>query len=95
MMTANVEIVLDDQWITGAFDRVTIAQDSDGKPLQATVLDFKSNEIADDTELANTAEYYRSQLLLYGKALSRMLQINPSQVTLQLLFTCSGKVYNI
>ena len=91
----HFEIVLDDQWITGAFDRVTIAQDSDGKPLQATVLDFKSNEIADDTELANTAEYYRSQLLLYGKALSRMLQINPSQVTLQLLFTCSGKVYKI
>jgi len=91
----HFEIVLDDQWITGAFDRVTIVQDSDGKPWQATVLDFKSNEIADDTELANTAEYYRLQLLLYGKALSRMLQINPSQVTLQLLFTCSGKVYKI
>jgi len=89
------EIVLEDQWVTGAFDRVTIVKDSDGKLLEATVLDFKSNEIADNTELANTAEHYRSQLLLYGKALSRMLQIDPSQVTLQLLFTCPGKVYNI
>ena len=91
----HFEIVLGDQWITGVFDRVTIAQDPGGRPLQAAILDFKSNEITDDSEFANTAEYYRSQLLLYGRALSRMLQIDPSQVMLQLLFTCSGKVYRL
>ena len=88
----HFEIVLEDQWITGVFDRVTIALESDGKPLRATILDFKSNEITDDTELANTAEYYRPQLLLYGKALSRLLGLDPSQFKLQLLFTCAGKV---
>lgn len=91
----HFEIVLEDQWITGVFDRVTITHDPDGKPLQATIMDFKSNEIADDNELANTAEYYRPQLLLYGRALSRMLQIAPSQVILQLLFTCVGKVFTL
>lgn len=91
----HFEIVLEDQWITGVFDRVVVTYDRGGKPLQATILDFKSNEIADETELAKTAEYYRPQLLLYGRALSRMLRIDPSQFKLQLLFTCSGKVYTL
>ena len=91
----HFEIVLEDQWITGVFDRVVVTYDRGGKPLQATILDFKSNEIADETELAKNAEYYRPQLLLYGRALSRMLPIDHSQFKLQLLFTCSGKVYTL
>ncbi len=89
----HFEIVLEDQWITGVFDRVTITKDPDGTPIQATILDYKSNEITDDAELASMAEHYRPQLLLYGKALSRMLRIEPSQVGLQLLFTYAGRVY--
>ena len=91
----HFEIVLENQWITGVFDRVTITHGPDGRPLQAVILDFKSNEITEEKELANTAEYYRPQLVLYGKSLSRMLQIDPSQVTLQLLFTCAGKVLRV
>lgn len=91
----HFEIVLEDQWITGVFDRVTIIQDAGGRPLQATIVDFKSNEIKDDTELASTAEYYRPQVLLYGRALSRMLQLDPSQVSLELLFTGPGRVYGL
>jgi ATP-dependent helicase/nuclease subunit A len=91
----HFEIVLEDQWITGVFDRVTIIQDAGGRPLQATILDFKSNESKDDTELASTAEYYRSQVLLYGRALSRMLQLDPSQVSLELMFTGPGRVYRL
>jgi len=91
----HFEIVLEDQWITGVFDRVAIVRGTDGRPLQASILDFKSNEIANDAELADIAEYYRPQLSLYRKALSRMLQIDPSQVKLQLLFTCAGQVYRL
>jgi len=91
----HFEIVFEDQWITGVFDRVTLTHGPDGKPLHATILDFKSNEITDDAELANTAEQYRPQLLLYGKALARMLHIDPSQVSLRLLFTGPGRVYGL
>jgi len=91
----HFEIVLENQWITGVFDRVTVIQGADGRPLQATIMDIKSNEITDDIELADTAEYYRPQLLLYGRALSRILQIDHSQVMLQLLFTRPGKVYRL
>jgi len=91
----HFEVVLENQWITGVFDRVTITHGPDGRSSQATILDFKSNEIADEADLASTAEYYRPQLVLYGKALSRMLQIDTSQVKLQLLFAWSGSVYTL
>ena len=89
------DIILDDQWVAGAFDRVAIVRGRDGRPLRATVLDFKSDEIASDAELADAAERYRSQLLLYQSALSWMLELDPSQVTLQLLFTHPGKVHDL
>ncbi|GAI18185.1 unnamed protein product, partial [marine sediment metagenome] len=91
----HFEIVLGDEWVTGVFDRVTIMRDSESRPQKATVLDFKSNEIADDADLADIVERYRSQLSLYGRALSRMLQLNPSEITLQLLFTHVGKVCDL
>ena len=91
----HFEIVLEYQWVTGIFDRVSIVRSPDGKPLAVTVVDFKSDDITNETELNDRAERYRLQLSIYGKALSRMLQIDPSQITLQLLFTCLGKVYKI
>ena len=91
----HFEIVLDDRWVTGIFDRVTIVRGLDNRILGATVLDFKSDEITSEAELNNRAERYRSQLFIYGKALSRMLRIDPSQITLRLLFTCPGKVYDL
>lgn len=91
----HFEIIIDDQWITGAFDRVTVVRDSEGRPIKATVLDFKSGDISCDAELADSAEKYRSQLSLYRSALSRMLQISPSQVALRLLFTHPGRVYDL
>jgi len=91
----HFEIVFDDQWVTGIFDRVTIVRGLDNKTLEATVLDFKSDEITNEAELNDRIERYRSQLSIYGKALSRMLRIDLSQVTLRLLFTCPGKVYDL
>jgi len=67
----------------------------DNRALGATVLDFKSDEITGEAELNDRAERYRSQLSIYGKALSRMLRIDPSQITLRLLFTCPGRVYDL
>ncbi len=89
------EIVIENQWITGAFDRVVIIRDNEGKALQATIVDFKSDEVENDTILAQAAKGYRPQLALYGKALSLMLAIDRSQIELKVLFTNPGKVYNL
>ena len=91
----HFEIIMGDRWITGDFDRVTIVRNIEGTPLRATLLDFKSDEIESDAELTAIAERYRSQLSLYGRALSQILCLDPSQIALQLLFTHPGKVYDL
>jgi ATP-dependent helicase/nuclease subunit A len=88
------EVVLDDRWLTGVFDRVIIVRDEGGKALSATVVDFKSDEVVFALEVPGRAEKHRGQMLLYRDALSRILQIAPNQITLRLLFTCPGKVYD-
>lgn len=91
----SFEIVLGDKWVTGIFDRVAIERDASGKPLRATVIDFKSDEIKNETELAKAAKRYRPQLSLYGQALSRMLGIDPARLTLRLAFTGPGRVIDL
>jgi ATP-dependent helicase/nuclease subunit A len=81
------EIVLDSKWVAGVFDRVVIERDADGKALRASVLDYKSDRIGQQSEIRATAEKYRGQLTLYGRALSRILRLDQSQITLELLFT--------
>lgn len=88
------EVVLDDRWLTGIFDRVVIVRDERGKALSATVVDFKSDEVVFALEVPERAEKHRAQMSLYRDALSRILQIAPDQITLRLLFTCPGKVYD-
>jgi len=89
------EIILDDRWVSGVFDRVTISRDKSDHPLTATILDYKSDIVADLAMLQNAVKLYRPQLILYGKALSQILGIEPIQLRLKLLFTQSGKVYDL
>ena len=91
----HFEVVLGESWVTGVFDRVVITRGADGKPRKAVILDFKSNEISDDASLSDVAERYRPQLSLYGKALSRMLQIDISRIGLCLLFTQPGRILDL
>ena len=89
------EIIVDDQWVSGVFDRVTIVRDKSNHPLTATIVDYKSDIVADPAMLHNAAKLYRPQLTLYGKALSQILGIEPTQLRLKLLFTQSGKIYDL
>jgi ATP-dependent helicase/nuclease subunit A len=91
----NFEIVIGDHWVTGIFDRVVLTRGADGKPRNAVILDFKSNDIPAEMSLSEIAEQYRSQLSLYGKALSRMLHLGYSQIRLLLLFTRPGRIYEL
>jgi ATP-dependent helicase/nuclease subunit A len=91
----HFEVILGESWVTGVFDRVVITRDADGNPRKAIILDFKSNEISDDVSLSDIAERYRPQLSLYGKALSRMLQIDISRIGLRLLFTQPGRIFDL
>ena len=86
------EVVLESQWVTGIFDRVTIVRDDSGQALSATILDYKSNQIHQPAQFKKAVETYRPQLELYSKALSRILKLPPSAITKQLLFTRTGTI---
>ena len=89
----SFEIVMDDKWISGQFDRVVIERDAAGGVTRATVIDFKSNRIPDDPAvLAAKTRTYGPQLRLYRRALARMLGVSESRIRLMLVFTRIGRV---
>lgn len=87
------ELVDGTAWISGAFDRVTVFRDADGKPVRAHLMDFKSSRIKTDADMAETAENYRHQLTLYRRALSRILKIGEAAIDMQILFTRVAKIF--
>jgi len=89
------EIVIGNSWVSGAFDRVVVQRDQNGKAQRATVLDFKSDEVPDDASLAELAEQYRPQMETYRSALSRILGLQPAQIRLRIVFVDSGKVKDV
>lgn len=89
------EAVIDDEWITGTFDRVVIVRDGKGAWERAEILDFKTNDIKDKKDLERTVEHYRPQLALYAKALSRLTGLAESRIALKLLFTRTGRIVRL
>jgi ATP-dependent exoDNAse (exonuclease V) beta subunit len=81
------EMADEDRWISGCFDRVVIRRDPDGRAVAAEVLDFKSNEVRTEEQIAAAAESYRSQLDVYRSCLSRMLDLPIARIAARLLFT--------
>ncbi|MBT3194400.1 MAG: UvrD-helicase domain-containing protein [Verrucomicrobia bacterium] len=89
------EVVLESQWVTGIFDRVTIIRDDSGQALSATILDYKSNQIHQPAQFEKATETYRPQLERYSQALSLILKLPPDAITKQLLFTRTGKIITV
>jgi ATP-dependent helicase/nuclease subunit A len=91
------EIVLNQQWITGVIDRAVIAEDKSF----AEIIDFKSNRMPLDhpeklqAALQKAADGYRSQLHLYRRALSLMMDIPEDRISLKLLFTHPARVVTV
>jgi len=91
----SFEIVVDDSWVSGTFDRVVLEETHGGRPAGATVIDFKSNRIRVSKDLDRAVRTYRTQLGLYRKALAGILKIDAAKIRRQLLFTVPGKVRDV
>ncbi|MCX5998010.1 MAG: PD-(D/E)XK nuclease family protein [Chloroflexi bacterium] len=89
------EVVMGDRWVSGSFDRVVTIRDEMGRPERATVLDFKSDHVTGERETAAAAEQYRTQMMLYRSALSRMIGLDPTGIRLSVVFVNSGRVCNV
>jgi ATP-dependent helicase/nuclease subunit A len=76
--------------ISGRFDRVAIVRDSDGRPLRAQLIDFKTDAVAPGPALNERVAHYEPQVRAYMGALASVLRLAPERVGATLLFTDSG-----
>ena len=87
------DIILDNEWVSGAFDRVIILNNADGKPVGATIMDYKSNRIEPTpSQISHVLERYRKQMEIYRRALSHILGISEKNIELKLLLTRIHKI---
>ena len=87
------ETVIDKRWISGAFDRVIVTRDRDGRALKAVIIDFKSDEIPRDTTIGDYAEHYRPQMEHYRDALLTIIDLDPAKIVLKLSIPATGNSY--
>jgi ATP-dependent exoDNAse (exonuclease V) beta subunit len=77
----------DGEWISGTVDRVLVDYDANGRATQATIIDFKTDDIADDAALAEKLKGYQPQIALYRDAVAKLAGLSLSAVSASLLFT--------
>jgi ATP-dependent helicase/nuclease subunit A len=83
------EIVLNGEWLSGTFDRVSI------EPDWATIIDFKTDKTDTDEAFAARVAGYRPQLETYREVLSRMTGLSRDRIACRLLFTHRTAVVEI
>lgn len=81
------EIVLDDAWVTGVFDRVVIERDSTGRVQRVTVFDFKTDRVIDETGVNEGIRRHAGQLNLYRRVAAAFVGVPPAAVACELVFT--------
>jgi len=81
--------------MSGRFDRVVIERDSAGKPQRATIVDYKSNRVANEAEMQRVAEGYAPQMRDYALAAARILDLPAEAVSASLLFTRLARVFTL
>lgn len=90
----NFEAVLDNDWITGIFDRVVLERNAKGHFDRGLILDYKTNDVNEST-LTHTVEHYRPQLTLYAQALSKLTGVPVSNIRCALCFTRLQRVVEV
>lgn len=84
------EILLGQEWLSGAFDRVILTRDpADGRFTSAVIVDYKTDTPKDDPAgpFAASVETYRPQIQTYRQVLARMTGLPPERIAARLVFT--------
>ncbi|MEX2580060.1 MAG: UvrD-helicase domain-containing protein [Verrucomicrobiales bacterium] len=89
------EILLNNEWLSGTFDRVTLERDSAGAPVGATIVDFKTDRVGSDGEIKTAADKYRPQLATYAQVLHRMTGLPDTDIRLALIFTRPARLVRL
>lgn len=86
------EVVLDGVWVTGVFDRVVVAQDSQGRAIRAEVFDFKTDLVTGEAGLKELVARHAAQLELYRQVAAVLAGLDVAAVECQLVATRSGRL---
>jgi ATP-dependent exoDNAse (exonuclease V) beta subunit len=79
--------------VSGRFDRLVLERNTAGRPVRATVFDFKSNRVDTEADMRNAAAGYAGQMADYARAAAHLLSLQPADVATVLLFTRTGQVW--
>ena len=80
------EMLLDGAWITGVFDRVVLVRDGQGRVVEVTVYDFKTDRIRPE-EIEQVTERYAGQMAIYRQAAARLTGLSADRVGCALVLT--------
>jgi ATP-dependent helicase/nuclease subunit A len=86
------EALVENHWVSGCFDRVQLERDESGRPVAATILDYKTSNLERDGALEEALSHYRPQMELYRKVLAQLVGLDESAIALKLVFTRDGLV---
>jgi ATP-dependent helicase/nuclease subunit A len=81
-----------DGWISGVFDRVVMERDAAGRVISASVLDFKTDLVADEAGMKDKAKGYEPQLRLYAQAVARLTGLPVERVKTGLIFVATARL---
>ncbi len=81
----TLAVRVDGTILSGAIDRLVLLREN-GRPRFAEIIDFKTDRVRTAAQRKEREAYYEPQLRAYRIGLSRMLQLDPQQITAQLLF---------
>jgi len=87
-----VESIIDGIWVSGVIDRLIVDCDSNGKVLNAAIIDFKTDKVEDPGDLV---EYYAEQLERYRKVISQTYSLNEENVYAVIISTHFKKIINL
>jgi ATP-dependent helicase/nuclease subunit A len=85
------EVVIDQDWITGVFDRVIVKRDSAGRAVGAVVIDYKTDSVGTGDHEA-TAGRYAQQLDLYRKVVAILVGVQIQRISCWVVFTGVRKI---
>ena len=83
----SFDLVIKGEWVSGVFDRVLIDRAASGEVTSAWIVDFKTDDVADEVALESKLEGYAPQIALYRQAVGRLTGLKPESIRASLLFT--------
>ena len=84
--------------LQGFFDRVTVYRDDTGGVREAMLVDFKTDRVKPGVGTGGVqalVEHYRPQMLVYQRALVKMLGVDAKAVKMKLWFVGSGHLVDL